>query len=146
MERPSGSGKSSLLRCVGGLQTPSAGTIKFGELDITKIEEDDLVNIRRQTVGFVFQSPTLISHLSAEKNVMQTLRYSGKTRTEAIARTDELMSLLGIKHRAYDLPSRLSGGERQRVGIAGQKNPTFMDEGKCRASCGVFGKLAKTIE
>ncbi|MHA2501653.1 MAG: ATP-binding cassette domain-containing protein [Candidatus Kariarchaeaceae archaeon] len=115
---PSGSGKSSLLRCVGGLQTPTAGTIKFGELDITKIEEEDLVGIRRQTVGFVFQSPTLIGHLSAEKNVMQTLRYSGRSRTDSIKRTDELMSMLGIKHRAYDLPSRLSGGERQRVGIA----------------------------
>ncbi|MGB1811576.1 MAG: ABC transporter ATP-binding protein [Candidatus Kariarchaeum pelagius] len=115
---PSGSGKSSLMRCIGGLQKPNAGSIKYGNLDITKLKEEELVSIRRNSVGFVFQSPTLIQHLSAKDNVINTLRYSGNSLTDAKKRTNELLDLLGISHRGQALPNKLSGGERQRVGIA----------------------------
>lgn len=115
---PSGSGKSSLLRILGGLQIPTAGNISYFGNDITKISEENLVPFRRSTVGYVFQEGNLLPTISAFQNVVQTLRFSGKSRKEARNKATELLTLLGVKGRMHDIPARLSGGERQRVAIA----------------------------
>ncbi|MCY3410705.1 MAG: ATP-binding cassette domain-containing protein [Candidatus Heimdallarchaeota archaeon] len=114
---PSGSGKSSLLRILGGLQHPSAGTVHFGSKEVSKIPEDELVDFRRSTVGYVFQEGNLIPTQSAFMNLVQTLRFAGVERKEARNRAVKTLEQLGIKHRMNALPSKLSGGERQRVAI-----------------------------
>ncbi len=115
---PSGSGKSSLLRILGGLQNPSAGRIFYHGNEITKLDEDALVPFRRNYIGYVFQEGNLIPTQSAFMNVVQTLRFAGVERNDARARATETLDKLGIKHRMHALPSKLSGGERQRVAIA----------------------------
>ncbi len=115
---PSGSGKSTLLRILGGLQAPSAGHVYYHGKDITKLSEVQLVPFRRALVGYVFQEGNLISTKTALQNVIQTLRFAGKSIRESRARAVELMELLGIKERMNALPGYLSGGERQRVAIA----------------------------
>lgn len=114
---PSGSGKSSLLRILGGLQHPSAGRVFYHGSEITKLVEDDLVPFRRNYIGYVFQENNLIPSQSAFMNLVQTLRFSGVDRKEARLRSVEVLERLGIRHRMNALPSKLSGGERQRVAI-----------------------------
>lgn len=114
----SGAGKSTLLRVLGGLQYPSAGTVNYEGLEITKLSEDDLVPFRRKTVGFVFQEGNLLPSYSAFDNVVKTLRYSGNSIRDSRKRATEVLTELGLKSRMHDLPHRLSGGERQRVAIA----------------------------
>jgi len=115
---PSGSGKSTLLRILGGLQAPSAGHVFYHGRDITKLSEGQLVPFRRALVGYVFQEGNLIPTKTALQNVIQTLKFAGKSIGESRARAVELMELLGIKERMNALPGYLSGGERQRVAIA----------------------------
>ncbi len=115
---PSGSGKSTLMRCIGGLQHLSAGSIFYQGMDITKLDEIELVPFRRQTVGFVFQEGNLLETLSGFQNVVRTLRYAKNGYRESRERAKEVLSALGLANRMHDLPHRLSGGERQRVSIA----------------------------
>ena len=115
---PSGSGKSTLMRCLGGLQNPSAGVINYENVDITKLNEMQLVPFRRNTVGFVFQEGNLLNTVSAYQNVVRTLRYGGVSFTDARKRANDTLDILGLQSRKHDLPHRLSGGERQRVAIA----------------------------
>jgi len=115
---PSGAGKSTLLRILGGLQEPSAGEVLYNGWNLLKIPEKDRVEFRRKMVGYVFQEGNLISTITALANVVQTLRFSNMTRSDAKKRAIELMKLLGIEDRMKALPSHLSGGERQRVSIA----------------------------
>lgn len=114
----SGAGKSTLLRVLGGLQYPSAGTVNYEGVEITKLTEDELVPFRRNTIGFVFQEGNLLPTYSAFNNVVKTLRYSGHSLINARKQATEILSNLGLKSRMHDLPHRLSGGERQRVAIA----------------------------
>ncbi|MHA1672013.1 MAG: ATP-binding cassette domain-containing protein [Promethearchaeota archaeon] len=114
----SGAGKSTLLRILGGLQRPSAGTIRFYGQDISRMSEKLLVPIRRSTIGFIFQEGNLLPELSGYDNVVRTLRYSGMGFDEARERAKSILTRLGMESRMHDLPHRLSGGELQRVAIA----------------------------
>lgn len=114
----SGAGKSTLLRILGGLQKPSAGSIRFSGKDISRMSEEALVPIRRSTIGFIFQEGNLLPELSGFDNVVRTLRYSNVGFSEARKRAKKILKRLGMESRMHDLPHRLSGGEQQRVAIA----------------------------
>ncbi|MHA1612701.1 MAG: ABC transporter ATP-binding protein, partial [Promethearchaeota archaeon] len=114
----SGAGKSTLLRILGGLQKPSAGSIRYYGQDISRMSEQRLVPIRRSTIGFIFQEGNLIPELSGFDNVVKTLRYSGVGFDEARGRAKSILIRLGMESRMHDLPERLSGGELQRIAIA----------------------------
>lgn len=117
---PSGSGKSTLLKCLGAVIEPTDGQMTLGEAVIYdrgwKIR--DLRALRRDKIGFVFQSPYLISFLDVTDNVALLPMLAGKSNAEARSRAMELLEALDVAHRAKAMPSQLSGGEQQRVAIA----------------------------
>jgi putative ABC transport system ATP-binding protein len=113
---PSGSGKSTLLHCAAGLDRPTEGTISIAGTDLGTLDETGLTLLRRERVGFVFQSFNLVSALTAEQNVALPLRLAGH-RVPA-SRVRAALAEVGLTGRAAHRPSRLSGGEQQRVAIA----------------------------
>jgi putative ABC transport system ATP-binding protein len=115
---PSGSGKSTLLKCLGGLMKPSAGSVYLGGQNITRLTGRDLVDLRQQTISFIFQEGNLLSNLSALDNVIQPLRHQGVPAKEGKRRATELLTRLGLAERMHARPMLLSGGEQQRVAIA----------------------------
>ena len=114
---PSGSGKSSLLNILGGLDSPSAGKARVGEADLIRMNDADRIRYRRKTAGFVWQnvSRNLIPYLSALENVEMPMILSG---IYDKARARNLLEVVGLKDRMRHIPSGLSGGEQQRVAIA----------------------------
>jgi putative ABC transport system ATP-binding protein len=115
---PSGSGKTTLLNLLGGLDTPTAGSVWLGNRNVTKASEAELVDIRRREIGYVFQSFALLPMLSAAENVELPLRLLD---TKAAARTErvrELLGLVGLGAHVNQRPYELSGGQQQRVAIA----------------------------
>ncbi len=110
---PSGSGKSTLLNILGGLDTPTAGDVRFFERDLTRAAEEELTRFRREHVGFVFQFYNLISSLTARENValVTDIALHPMPPEDALAR-------VGLAERLDHFPSQLSGGEQQRVAIA----------------------------
>ncbi len=114
----SGSGKTTLLNLIAGLDRPTTGTIRIGGEDITRFSEAKLTQLRRRTIGFVFQSFGLLPLLSAYENVEIALRIAGTGLRERRRRTDELLERVGLSGRAEHRPYELSGGEQQRVAIA----------------------------
>ena len=115
---PSGSGKSTLLKSLGGLMKPSAGNVSLYGQNMTRLTGPELVELRQRTVSFIFQEGNLLPHLSALDNVAQPLRHQKVPPREAKRRAMELLTDLGMGHRAKGLPATLSGGEQQRVAIA----------------------------
>jgi putative ABC transport system ATP-binding protein len=115
---PSGSGKTTLLNLIGGLDKPTGGTVILDGLDISKLTEGELVKVRREKVGFVFQAFNLIPTFSALENVEAALAPTNMPKNERIERSQELLWLMGLKQRADHLPAELSAGEQQRVAIA----------------------------
>ncbi len=116
---PSGSGKSTLLGLMGGLDTPTSGTIAIDGVDITHMTERELTRIRNEKIGFVFQSFNLIPTLTALENVALPIQFSRHpTAKSAHKRGQELLALLGMSDRLHHRPSQLSGGQQQRVAIA----------------------------
>ncbi len=115
---PSGSGKSTLLNLIGCLDTPTAGRIMLGGVDIKTLSENELAAVRRKMIGFVFQTFNLIPALSAKENVGLPMRFDGSSKGAASRKAEALLELVGLEHRIDFKPMELSGGERQRVAIA----------------------------
>jgi len=115
---PSGCGKTTLLSCLAGLLTPTAGTITFADTDVTRLTGSDLSEYRRHTVGVIFQAFNLIPSLTARANVMVPLRLAGVRRGPARERADSLLTEVGLTERAHHRPKQMSGGQQQRVAIA----------------------------
>lgn len=114
----SGAGKTTLLNLLGGLDRPSAGTVEVAGTDLTALGENDLAELRREHVGFVFQSFGLIPVLSAAENVELPLRIAGLSAPERDERVAEALRAVGLEGHAEQRPTELSGGQQQRVGIA----------------------------
>jgi putative ABC transport system ATP-binding protein len=115
---PSGSGKSSLLYLVGGLDRPTAGRIMWEGQGIEAMDENALALYRRRTIGFIFQSFNLISSLTALDNVAYPLRFDGVPRRQRQERAYELLQQVGLAERVLHRPTELSGGQQQRVAVA----------------------------
>jgi putative ABC transport system ATP-binding protein len=115
---PSGSGKSTLLGLIGGLDTPTSGIIEIDGVDITRMSEDQLTEIRNDKIGFIFQFFNLIPTLTALENVALPIQFARNRRFNPDKRAKELLTLLGLKDRMRHRPSELSGGQQQRVAIA----------------------------
>jgi putative ABC transport system ATP-binding protein len=113
---PSGSGKSTLLGLVAGLDRPTSGSIALEGVEITGLGEDALARLRRDTIGYVFQSYHLIPTLTAAENVAVPLELAG--RRDAPVRALALLESVGLAGRAGHYPAQLSGGEQQRVALA----------------------------
>jgi putative ABC transport system ATP-binding protein len=114
---PSGSGKSTLLGIIAGLDNPTTGKVLIDGVDITRMGEGRLADVRNQKIGMVFQAFNLIPTLTAQENVEVPL-YVGKHKGSPSARARELLTLVGLAHRLDHRPNQLSGGEQQRVAIA----------------------------
>ena len=114
----SGSGKTTLLNIMAGLDKPTSGSVVLRGKDIGKMGEKDLTQIRRHTIGFIFQSFGLLPLLSAFENVELPLRIAGVGAGERQSRTREMLEMVGLWERANHRPYELSGGEQQRVSIA----------------------------
>ncbi|HVU70464.1 MAG TPA: ABC transporter ATP-binding protein [Ktedonobacteraceae bacterium] len=114
---PSGSGKSTLLGIIAGLDNPSTGQVLIDGVDITRMSEGRLAEVRNSKIGMVFQAFNLIPTLTAQENVEVPL-YVGKHKGSPAARAKELLGLVGLSHRLSHRPNQLSGGEQQRVAIA----------------------------
>ena len=115
---PSGCGKSTLLNILGMLDKPSSGEYVFSGENVADYSEARLANIRRQNIGFVFQSFNLIDELTVFENVELALLYQDFSRRERKERTGKAMERVGIFHRSKHIPSQLSGGQQQRVAVA----------------------------
>jgi putative ABC transport system ATP-binding protein len=118
---PSGSGKSSLLMLMGGLETATGGQVHALGQDLTAMNEDQLARFRRDHMGVVFQSFHLIPTMTALENVATPLELAG--RADAFDRAAEELAAVGLAHRADHYPSQLSGGEQQRVALARASAP-----------------------
>jgi putative ABC transport system ATP-binding protein len=116
---PSGSGKTTLLNLIGGLDTPTRGKIFLEGRNISMLNDNDLAEIRKERIGFVFQFYNLLPQMTALENVMVPLHFSGKlSRRGKRKKALDLLRLVGLEERAHHTPSELSGGEQQRVAIA----------------------------
>ena len=115
---PSGCGKSTLLNLLGLLDSPTSGRYHFFGEEVAKRSEGELTKLRRQHIGFVFQSFNLIDDLSVAENVEVALLYRGVPAGERKRRVAEALDRVGMAHRARHRPQQLSGGQQQRVAVA----------------------------
>jgi putative ABC transport system ATP-binding protein len=115
---PSGSGKTTMLSILAALLTPTSGQVLIDGQDLAQMNEKQRVKLRREKIGFTFQSNNLIPYLSARENVEFMLRLNGNLDRAARLRSDELLARLGLAERLHNLPAQMSGGQQQRVAIA----------------------------
>jgi len=115
---PSGSGKSTLLNMIGCLDRPTAGMIVLDGKDLSKLGDNELAKIRRESIGFIFQQFNLIHTMNALENVALPLYFMGVDTERRMEKAKMLLERVGLKDRIYHRPSELSGGEQQRVAIA----------------------------
>ena len=151
----SGSGKTTLLNLLAGLDMPSMGSVTFGEKDLAEMTENELTEMRRHKIGFVFQSFGLLPLLSAFENVELPLRISSVGAREREKRTSKALEMVGLSARSNHRPYELSGGEQQRVAIARSMvnrppllladEPTGeLDSTNARAIFGLFAEMVRT--
>ena len=115
---PSGAGKTTLLNMVSGIDLPSSGEVMISGNSIKSFSKNQLNELRRKTIGMVFQAHALMPLLSAYENVELPLRILGISGKERKNKTEEILEILGLKYRMSHRPYELSGGERQRVSVA----------------------------
>lgn len=125
---PSGCGKSTLLNILGMLDSPTSGEYLFLGDDISKLSEKGRAEIRKNSIGFVFQSFNLIDELNVEENIELPLIYMKKSASERKKRVDQIMERMAISPRRKHFPQQLSGGQQQRVAVARAlvSNPKFI--------------------
>ena len=111
----SGSGKSTLMNMIGGIDTPTSGSVIIEGKDISDMNEDELAIFRRRNLGIIYQFYNLISTLTAEENIALPWKLDG--RKENKKRLEEILQMLGLENRANHLPGQMSGGQQQRVSI-----------------------------
>ncbi len=112
----SGSGKSTLLNMLGGLDTPTSGSVQVEDKNLEKLTEEQLTVFRRQRIGFIFQNYNLIPYLTAYENIVLPVRLDGKREDEKFLK--EIVEFLELTGKLQNYPSHLSGGQQQRVAIA----------------------------
>ncbi len=110
---PSGSGKTTILNLIGGLDSPTSGSIRYQKQDLTRASSKELTRYRRDAIGFVFQFYNLVPNLTARENILVTTEIAQKPRD-----VDEVLQLVDLTDRAHHFPAQLSGGEQQRIAIA----------------------------
>lgn len=129
---PSGCGKSTLLNILGMLDSPTDGDYLFKGENVARYGEAKLADIRKQHIGFIFQSFNLVDELSVEENIELALLYHNIPAAERRQRVARVMDRVGIAHRAKHMPSQLSGGQQQRVAVAravvGEQSLILADE------------------
>jgi len=115
---PSGSGKTTLLNLIGGLDTATSGSVLVEGADLGKLDRWGLTDLRRRTIGFIFQFYNLIPTLTARENVLCSLELLGVAPAEARRRVEAMLEAVGLEGKGDLFPSQLSGGQQQRVAIA----------------------------
>lgn len=115
---PSGSGKSTLMNILGCLDSPTGGHYILNNADVSKMEDDDLAEVRNKEIGFVFQQFNLLPRLTAAENVALPLVYNGTSKAERNERALAMLERVGLADRSHHKPNELSGGQNQRVAIA----------------------------
>lgn len=125
---PSGSGKTTLLNIIGGLDRPSAGTVEVGGTVINDLSDNQLIDFRKDHIGFVFQAYNLIPVLTAEENVAFVMLLQKRPAEERKQRTQELLEAVGLTDQTNKRPAEMSGGQQQRVAVARAlaPKPTFI--------------------
>ncbi len=113
---PSGSGKSTLMHCLAGLDRPTAGSVRIDGTDVGALGDNELTELRRDKIGFVFQFFNLLPVLTAEENILLPLKLAGRDPDQALM--NEIVAAVGLGDRLSHRPSQLSGGQQQRVAIA----------------------------
>jgi len=115
---PSGSGKSTLMNILGCLDRPTSGSYLLDGQEVAKLNDDELAITRNKKIGFVFQSFNLLPRMSTLQNVALPMVYAGVEKTERLRRSEQVLTMVGLKERMNHQPNELSGGQRQRVAIA----------------------------
>ena len=115
---PSGSGKTTFLNAIGGLDTPTTGTVMINETDITQLKSNQLIDFRLKNIGFVFQAYNLIPVLTAKENVEFIMLMQGAPSGKRDTRAKELLEAVGLSEQINRRPGQLSGGQQQRVAVA----------------------------
>jgi len=125
---PSGSGKTTMLSILAALLTPTSGQVLIDGMDLARMSDKERVALRREKIGFTFQSNNLIPFLNAKENVEFMLRLNNRLDHASRLRSEELLARLGLEQRLKNLPSQMSGGQQQRVAIARAliHNPTLV--------------------
>jgi putative ABC transport system ATP-binding protein len=125
---PSGSGKTTLLNIIGGLDRPSEGEVTVGGTDISLLSDNQLIDFRKENIGFVFQAYNLIPVLTAKENVEFVMLLQNRSQAERDARAQELLHAVGLEDQVNKRPAEMSGGQQQRVAVARAlaPKPTFV--------------------